>query len=125
MLCGVFFLSSRRRHTRCALVTGVQTCALPICLTGAYAIAVFCADEPHRVVGARQGSPLVVGCSQQGNYLASDALALAGTTNQIVYLDRKSVVKGKSVSVRVDLGGRRIIKKKKYKNTNQPSTKQK
>src|SRR3546814_1419181 len=30
MLC--LFFSSRRRHTRCALVTGVQTCALPICL---------------------------------------------------------------------------------------------
>src|SRR3546814_14753349 len=30
LLC-VFFFSSRRRHTRCALVTGVQTCALPIC----------------------------------------------------------------------------------------------
>src|SRR3546814_7313637 len=30
MLCFLFFLSSRRRHTRCALVTGVQTCALPI-----------------------------------------------------------------------------------------------
>src|SRR3546814_701012 len=29
----LFFFSSRRRHTRCALVTGVQTCALPICLT--------------------------------------------------------------------------------------------
>src|SRR3546814_10446442 len=28
-----FFLSSRRRHTRCALVTGVQTCALPIYAT--------------------------------------------------------------------------------------------
>src|SRR3546814_9837257 len=28
-----FFFSSRRRHTRCALVTGVQTCALPICST--------------------------------------------------------------------------------------------
>src|SRR3546814_14791945 len=27
-----FFFSSRRRHTRCALVTGVQTCALPICI---------------------------------------------------------------------------------------------
>src|SRR3546814_18619981 len=27
----MFFISSRRRHTRCALVTGVQTCALPIC----------------------------------------------------------------------------------------------
>src|SRR3546814_3327911 len=30
-LCVMFFFSSRRRHTRCALVTGVQTCALPIC----------------------------------------------------------------------------------------------
>src|SRR3546814_6552932 len=32
MLCIVLFISSRRRHTRCALVTGVQTCALPICI---------------------------------------------------------------------------------------------
>src|SRR3546814_4404193 len=30
LLCVLFFFSSRRRHTRCALVTGVQTCALPI-----------------------------------------------------------------------------------------------
>src|SRR3546814_9294526 len=30
-----FFFSSRRRHTRCALVTGVQTCALPICSVSA------------------------------------------------------------------------------------------
>src|SRR3546814_3247310 len=29
-MCRIFFFSSRRRHTRCALVTGVQTCALPI-----------------------------------------------------------------------------------------------
>src|SRR3546814_5464917 len=30
IVCNIFFFSSRRRHTRCALVTGVQTCALPI-----------------------------------------------------------------------------------------------
>src|SRR3546814_8720447 len=30
LLCVIFLFSSRRRHTRCALVTGVQTCALPI-----------------------------------------------------------------------------------------------
>src|SRR5690554_3312438 len=36
-------------------------------LAGAYAIAVFCADEPHRVVGARQGSPLVVGRGENEN----------------------------------------------------------
>src|SRR3546814_7248584 len=32
--CFLFFFSSRRRHTSCALVTGVQTCALPICSIG-------------------------------------------------------------------------------------------
>src|SRR3546814_8498889 len=32
LVCMFFFFSSRRRHTRCALVTGVQTCALPISL---------------------------------------------------------------------------------------------
>src|SRR3546814_10791970 len=34
--CLCFFFSSRRRHTRCALVTGVQTCALPICCDGQF-----------------------------------------------------------------------------------------
>ena len=61
-------------------------------LHGAYAIAVFCRDEPHRVVGARQGSPLVVGLGKNENFLASDALALAGTTDQIVYLADGDVV---------------------------------
>lgn len=61
-------------------------------LEGAYAIAVFCRDEPHRVIGARQGSPLVVGCGVNENFLASDALALAGTTDQIMYLEDGDVV---------------------------------
>ncbi len=56
-------------------------------LRGAYAIAVFSREEPHRVVGARDGSPLVVGIGQGENFLASDALALAGTTDQIIYLE--------------------------------------
>src|SRR3546814_14232205 len=38
MVCLIFFFSSRRRHTRCALVTGVQTCALPICKKAAEGI---------------------------------------------------------------------------------------
>jgi glutamine---fructose-6-phosphate transaminase (isomerizing) len=64
-------------------------------LRGAYAIAVFCRDEPHRVVGAREGSPLVlgVGAADAGeNFLASDAMALAGVTDQIVYLEEGDVV---------------------------------
>ncbi|HYD81647.1 MAG TPA: glutamine--fructose-6-phosphate transaminase (isomerizing) [Paucimonas sp.] len=61
-------------------------------LHGAYAIAVFCRDEPHRVVGARQGSPLIVGVGDGENFLASDAMALAGTTDQIIYLEEGDVV---------------------------------
>jgi glucosamine--fructose-6-phosphate aminotransferase (isomerizing) len=61
-------------------------------LHGAYAIAVFHKDEPHRVVGARSGSPLVLGVGSDGtNYLASDAMALAGVTDQIVYLEEGDV----------------------------------
>jgi len=64
-------------------------------LRGAYAIAVFCKAEPQRVVGARQGSPLVLGIGVDGHagehYLASDAMALAGTTDQIVYLEEGDV----------------------------------
>ncbi|MBI3286188.1 MAG: glutamine--fructose-6-phosphate transaminase (isomerizing) [Burkholderiales bacterium] len=61
-------------------------------LSGAFAIAVFCRDEPHRVVGARQGSPLIVGVGAGENFLASDAMALAGTTDQIIYLEEGDVV---------------------------------
>jgi glutamine---fructose-6-phosphate transaminase (isomerizing) len=63
-------------------------------LHGAYAIAVFCKDEPHRVIGARAGSPLIlgVGKADNANYLASDAMALAGVTDQIVYLEEGDVV---------------------------------
>ncbi len=60
---------------------------------GAYAIAVFHKDEPHRVIGARAGSPLILGVGADGsNYLASDAMALAGVTDQIVYLEEGDVV---------------------------------
>ena len=65
-------------------------------LKGAYAIAVFARDEPQRVVGARYGSPLVLGVGQgigEGErFLASDAMALAGVTDQIVYLEEGDVV---------------------------------
>ena len=60
-------------------------------LKGAYAIAVVCSKEPGRVVGARAGSPLVVGVGDQEFFLASDALALAGSTDRIAYLEEGDV----------------------------------
>ena len=66
-------------------------------LHGAYAIAVFAADQPQRVIGARHGSPLVLGLGRSENFLASDALAIAGTTDQIVFLED-----GDTVDVQLD-----------------------
>jgi glutamine---fructose-6-phosphate transaminase (isomerizing) len=69
-------------------------------LHGAYALGVFHKDEPHRVIGARAGSPLILGVGAKAtgsaqaneNFLASDAMALAGVTDQIVYLAEGDVV---------------------------------
>ncbi|MDO5088098.1 MAG: glutamine--fructose-6-phosphate transaminase (isomerizing) [Comamonadaceae bacterium] len=57
-------------------------------LRGSYSLAVLHRDEPQRLVGAREGSPLVLGLGEDGHrYLASDAMALAGVTDQIIYLE--------------------------------------
>jgi glutamine---fructose-6-phosphate transaminase (isomerizing) len=63
-------------------------------LHGAYALAVIHKDEPHRLAGARSGSPLILGVGKQDgeNFLASDAMALAGVTDQIIYLEEGDVV---------------------------------
>src|SRR3546814_11619961 len=117
MCDGLFFFFSRsRRHTRCALVTGVQTCALPI-LAGfvnpGSEVAIFVTSDKlpspalSRLLLARV-QVLGVGASST---ITSTKVNEDGeqTTEK---LDRKSVVYGTSVSVSVDLGGRCIIKKK-------------
>ncbi|MFL9889389.1 glutamine--fructose-6-phosphate transaminase (isomerizing) [Paraburkholderia sp. RL17-381-BIF-C] len=70
-------------------------------LHGAYAIAVLHKDQPHTVVGARQGSPLVVGLGQGENFLASDALALAGSTERFIFLEEGDVCELSLEGVRI------------------------
>ena len=58
---------------------------------GTYGLAVVCRDEPGVIVGARLGSPLVLGIGPDGNYLASDASALAGYADKVVYLNDRQI----------------------------------
>ncbi len=58
---------------------------------GAYAIAVISTREPGRVIGARQGSPLVVGLGVDDHFLASDAAALVPVTRRVSYLEEGDV----------------------------------
>jgi len=55
-------------------------------VTGTYGIAVMCQDHPGVMVGARRGSPLIVGVGNQENFLASDTSAIVAHTRQVIYL---------------------------------------
>src|SRR3546814_10663456 len=56
-------------------------------LRGAFALAIAFRQHPDLLIGARLGSPLVVGYGEGETYLGSDALALAPLTQKIAYLD--------------------------------------
>jgi len=59
---------------------------------GAFGIAVTHIDEPDLIVGARRGSPLVVGVGNGVNYLGSDVAAIMAHTRQVIYLDDGEMV---------------------------------
>src|SRR3546814_11671455 len=106
-----FFFSSRRRHTRCALVTGVQTCALPIFNDHFIQQDV---DELNAVVQALKRTlatlPPDIAPAELNQRFAN---AVSGHHNAEYQIGRASC-RERVLSVRVDLGGRRIIKKKIY-----------
>src|SRR3546814_20366852 len=113
MICTIFFFERRRRHTRCALVTGVHTCALPI----------------YHLISQRYEVYKALGnlCGQR-NFFISPELKVWDTTEKFEvscrgflpgksssenadnFADLKSVGELKSMSVRLVLGGPRIIK---------------
>src|SRR3546814_18297458 len=122
----LFFFSRGRQHTICALVTGVQTCALPILSED---------DYKAFIASKKAGGDAASADSAQAAPAATTEVAAAGPSTstdatpaavEVAAADAKadapaaaqartSVVEGKSVSVRVDLGGRRILKNKKKK----------
>ena len=70
-------------------------------LQGAYALAILREAEPERVIVAREGSPLLLGLGDGGNYAASDASALLQVTRRIVYLENGDCAEITRSSVRV------------------------
>src|SRR3546814_4937629 len=124
------FFPRRRRHTICALVTGVQTCALPICCrTGSLGLLRRLRGGIEECGGSKDGQDHDTDDQDHGTAIhgvvlrrmimsrmairikANKASAGRGTTPKRV--NRKSVVEGKSGQVRVALGGRRTRHKKK------------
>src|SRR3546814_18286494 len=118
-MCCVFFFSSRRRHTRCALVTGVQTCALPIFNL----VGVLGADASKAQIWRYLGQ-YVAGANAEAypeldrlidnsmaynrDYVAPTLHSRKTQAGEGAALDRKRVVQGECVSVGIaHVAGRR------------------
>jgi glucosamine--fructose-6-phosphate aminotransferase (isomerizing) len=71
-------------------------------LHGAFALALLFRQDPDLLIGARLGAPLTIGYGEGSNYLGSDALALAGLTQRIAYLEEGdwAIVRRASVEIR-------------------------
>jgi glucosamine--fructose-6-phosphate aminotransferase (isomerizing) len=70
-------------------------------LIGAYAIAAIDHTQPGKIVVAREGSPLLLGVSETGNYAASDASALLQVTRNMVYLENGDVAELTATGVKI------------------------
>src|SRR3546814_6067530 len=128
VLVYVFFFSSRRRHTRCALVTGVQTCALPISSHHGSLSRKHRLYAEQRLKAGQLRALVATSSLELGIDIGDvDLVCQLGSPRAIGALlqrvgragGRKGVLSGQSESVRVVLGGRRFfqhnIKKYTYK----------
>src|SRR3546814_4045480 len=99
----MFLFASSSRHTRCALVTGVQTCALPFLNEMTHDHAKF----RSMIDGTQQDWDIIA--REQKEFAPNNGKRILDHLKLLGGEDRKRVGEGKSVSVRVDRGDRRTI----------------
>lgn len=81
-------------------------------LVGSFAIAVISKKEPDKLIGARSGSPLIIGVGKQENFLASDVPAVLESTKEVVFLGENEVVVLTKDGFKVtDIDGKDVPKK--------------
>ena len=78
-------------------------------LEGAYALGVMSQDHPDLLIGARSGSPLVVGVGMDEHFIASDQMALRQVTDRFIYLEEGDVVELTSESYKVINGQGKVV----------------
>ncbi|HLG23642.1 MAG TPA: glutamine--fructose-6-phosphate transaminase (isomerizing) [Candidatus Nanoarchaeia archaeon] len=79
---------------------------------GSYALGIVSADEPDKLIGARNESPLIVGLGKNENFIASDVPSILSYTNRIIYLEDKEIaVLHKDSFYVMDVSGKKKSKK--------------
>ncbi|MDR3113873.1 MAG: glutamine--fructose-6-phosphate transaminase (isomerizing) [Endomicrobium sp.] len=76
---------------------------------GSYALGVVCKDEPNKIVCARYDAPLIVGCGENENFIASDIPALLAYTKDMIFLENGDIAEISSEKIFIaDLDGKEI-----------------
>ncbi|MCL0034055.1 glutamine--fructose-6-phosphate transaminase (isomerizing) [Thermodesulfovibrionales bacterium] len=80
-------------------------------LKGSYAMGVISSESPNEIIAARKNSPLIIGLSDDGNFITSDVCAILPYTKKVIYLDDGEIAEIKPDSVKVyDLNHREVKK---------------
>jgi len=87
--------------------------------SGSFGLGIISSKYPDQIIAARKGSPLVIGIGKNGNYIASDQMALLSVTKEFIFLEEGDIAEIKVDKVTIyDLDGNlveRLIKKSKLK----------
>lgn len=83
-------------------------------LEGSYALGIICADEPDTIVGVKSHAPLIVAYGEDGNFFASDVMAVLNYTKTVSYLDDDEIAVVRSDGIKFYSPFLDEIKKEKY-----------
>ena len=91
-LIGDYYEKTATRQERRIGKAAIESLTQAVCdalreVIGTYGLAVICTDFPNTIIGARRGSPLIIGIGKDENFLASDANAIVAHTKKVVYLN--------------------------------------
>ncbi len=89
-LVGKIYDASKEKNLHKRLVTSLRKALKQV--SGTYGIAMMHSDSPKFIVGARLGSPLIVGLGNGENFIASDVSAVVSHTTQAIYLNDRDIV---------------------------------
>ncbi len=76
-------------HSNITLLESVQKAVST--LKGSYGLGIISSKFPDRIIATRKGSPLLIGVSEKGNYIASDQMALLSETNKFIFLEEGDI----------------------------------
>lgn len=81
---------------------------------GAYALGIVCSDTPDRIIAARKDAPLLLGCGEGENFLASDVTALLPYTRDVIYMDDGELAVLTGEGIRIYNERRRPVEKPRH-----------